>query len=201
LLSAIAGGVEAGERVTSYLRQIPNVLTLLRIALVVPFAVFMAQHQFMPALVVLFVAGLTDGLDGFLARYFHWRSQFGSIADPVADKVLLVTTYVSLGFVGHMEWWLVAVVVGRDLLIFSGAIAYWFLVGKYQGQPTLVSKACTFFEILVGIGVLANLAFLPLPVWFFQAYPWILLVLCSVSLLQYLHMGLQGFLHRERSRD
>ena len=201
LSSATAGGVETGLTVASYLRQIPNVLTILRIVLVVPFAVCMARHQFGVALVILFAAGLTDGLDGFLARYFRWRTLFGSIADPVADKVLLVTAYVSLGFVGHMHWWLVAVVVGRDLLIFTGAITYWFAVGKYEGKPTLVSKACTFFQILVGIGVLANLVFLPLPPWFFQVYPGVLLVLCVVSLLQYMQMGWLGYRQRESTRD
>ena len=180
----------------SYLRQLPNTLTLLRILLVVPFAVCMMEREFAAALIILFVAGFTDALDGFLARYFHWHSRFGSIADPVADKILLITAYVSLAWVGQMPWWLVVVVVVRDLIIFSGAIAYWFLVGKYDGKPTLVSKLCTFCLILVGLGVLANLVFLPLPAWFFQGYPWLLLTLCGVSLLQYLHLGLEGWRNR-----
>lgn len=181
---------------TEYLRQIPNALTLLRIALVVPFAVMVLREEFVAALVLLFIAGFTDGLDGFLARYFHWRTPFGSIADPVADKILLVTTYVCLGLLEQIAWWLVAVVVGRDLIIFSCAIAYWFLIGRYEGKPTLVSKACTFCQIVVGIGILAHLAFLPLPAWFFQGYPWLLLVLCTVSLAQYLKMGYDGYRNR-----
>lgn len=180
----------------SYLRQLPNTLTLLRIVLVVPFALCMMEREFAAALVILFVAGFTDGLDGFLARYFKWHSRFGSIADPVADKILLITAYVSLGWVGQMPWWLVAVVVVRDLLIFSCAIAYWFLVGKYDGKPTLLSKVCTFCLILVGLAVLANLVFLPLPPLFFLVYPWVLLGLCVISLLQYLHMGLEGWRNR-----
>lgn len=183
---------------TDYLRQIPNALTILRIALVVPFAVVLLREQYVAALVLLFIAGFTDGLDGFLARYFGWRTLFGSIADPVADKVLLVTTYLCLGWLGQMPWWLVAVVVGRDGIIFSGAIAYWFLVGKYEGQPTWVSKVCTFCQILVGIALVAHQAFLPLPAWFFAVYPWILLVLCSVSLYQYVQMGVQGYRQRRQ---
>lgn len=181
----------------SVLRQIPNALTILRILLVVPFAVCMMQREFAAALVILFVAGFTDALDGFLARYFNWRSLFGSIADPVADKILLITTYVSLGFVGHMPWWLVVVVVVRDLIIFTGAITYWFVVGKYEGKPTFVSKLCTFCLILVGLGVLANLVFLPLPPLFFQIYPWVLLILCVFSLMQYLVLGIQGVRNRD----
>lgn len=193
----MSGGAEGqGPFVTDYLRQIPNTLTLLRIALVVPFAVMLLQEDYVAALILLFVAGFTDGLDGFLARYFHWRTLFGSIADPVADKILLVTTYVCLGWLGQMPWWLVVVVVLRDVIIFSGAIAYWFLVGKYEGKPTWMSKTCTFCQILVGIGILAHLAFLPLPPWFFQGYPWVLLVLCVVSLLQYVQMGVAGFRQR-----
>ena len=84
----------------------------------------------------------------------------------------------------------------RDLLIFSCAIAYWFLVGKYDGKPTLLSKVCTFCLILVGLAVLANLVFLPLPPLFFLMYPWVLLALCVISLLQYLHMGLEGWRNR-----
>lgn len=185
---------------TDYLRQIPNTLTILRIALVVPFAVMLLREQYMAALVLLFIAGFTDGLDGFLARYFGWRTLFGSIADPVADKILLVTTYLCLGWLGQMPWWLVAVVVGRDVIIFSGAIAYWFLVGKYQGQPTWVSKVCTFCQILVGIAIVAHQAFLPLPGWFFTGYPWLLLILCLVSLYQYVQMGVQGYRQRQRGR-
>lgn len=181
---------------TDYLRQIPNALTILRILLVVPFAVLVLREDYVTALILLMVAGFTDGLDGFLARYFRWHSLFGSIADPVADKFLLVTTYVCLGVLDQMAWWLVAVVVGRDLIIFSGAIAYWFLVGRYEGQPTLISKACTFCQILVGVGVLAHLAFLPLPAWFFATYPWVLLALCVISLGQYLKMGIEGYRQR-----
>lgn len=185
---------------TDYLRQIPNVLTILRILLVVPFAVLVLREDYLAALILLLVAGFTDGLDGFLARYFRWHSLFGSIADPVADKVLLVTTYVCLGLLDQIAWWLVAVVVGRDIIIFSGAVAYWFLVGRYEGKPTLVSKACTFCQILVGVGVLAHLAFLPLPDWFFLFYPWGLLVLCVVSLAQYLKMGIEGYRQRPKRK-
>lgn len=185
---------------TDYLRQIPNVLTLLRIVLVVPFAILVLREDFVAALVLLMIAGFTDGLDGFLARYFGWRTVFGSIADPVADKFLLVTTYVCLGMLEQMAWWLVAVVVGRDLIIFCGAIAYWFLVGRYEGNPTLIGKACTFCQILVGVGVLAHLAFLPLPGWFFALYPWVLLALCVVSLGQYLKMGIEGYRGRKQEQ-
>ncbi len=183
---------------TDYLRQIPNALTVVRIVLVVPFAVLVLSEQFSAALVVLLVAGFTDGLDGFLARYFDWKTLFGSIADPVADKFLLVTTYICLGLLQQMPWWLVVVVVGRDMIIFSGAISYWFLVGKYEGHPTFISKLCTFCQIVAGVGVLAHLASLSLPGWFFAWYPWLLLVLCSVSLVQYVKMGVQGYQSRKR---
>lgn len=183
---------------TDYLRQIPNTLTLLRIVLVVPFAVLLLQQEFIIALVLLMIAGFTDGLDGFLARYFRWRTPFGSIADPVADKILLVTTYVCLGWLGQIPLWLVVVVVGRDVIIFSGSIAYWFLVGRYEGKPTLISKLCTFCQILVGVGVIAHLAFLPLADWFFALYPWVLLVLCVVSLGQYVRMGVAGYRQKHR---
>lgn len=186
---------------TSAIRQIPNALTVLRIVLVAPFVWYMVAGQHDKALWTLLLAGATDGADGFLARKFQWRSQFGSIADPVADKVLMVTAYLTLGITGHMPWWVVAVVVCRDLYIFTGAILYWFVVGRYQGSPTLLSKACTFLMITLGLVVLANLVW-PLlqPAWI-QGLSVVVVVLCLVSMAQYSLQGFQGYIKKREEHS
>lgn len=178
------------------LRQLPNLITLMRIALVVPFAWWMAQGQYDRALWTLLVAGVSDGVDGFLARRYHWQSQFGSIADPVADKCLLVTAFVMLGLSGQLPWWLVAVVVLRDVYIFSGALAYWFIVGRYQGRPTLLSKICTFALVVLGLGALGDLIWPPVPELLLQGLMALVLILCPVTMLQYTLLGVRGLRRR-----
>lgn len=180
------------------IQHLPNVLTLLRMLLVIPFIWFMSQGRYDHALWTLLVAGVSDGVDGFLARQFNWRSQFGSIADPVADKILLVTAYLALGLTHNLAWWVVGVVVFRDLYIFTGAIAYWFVVGRYQGKPTMLSKLCTFLMILLGLGVLCNLvwALIPEPLVLYLSY--LVVGLCVVSVGQYTWLGIQGYRLKQR---
>lgn len=178
----------------SNLSQLPNILTILRILLVFPFVYYMTMEDFGLALGLLFVAGFTDSLDGLLARRFGWRSQFGSIADPVADKILLVTVYMTLGVGGHLPIWLVGLIVVRDLYIFCGAIAYWFLVGRYEGKPTLVSKACTFMLISLGLLTIANLVWPVIPLLALEVIIWVVVSLCLISVLQYSVIGVRGYL-------
>lgn len=179
-------------------QHLPNVLTVLRIILVFPFIGFMAQGEYDLALWTLLVAGVSDGVDGFLARRFNWRSQFGSIADPVADKILLVTAFVALGLTGDMAWWVVAVVVCRDVYIFSGAIAYWFLVGRYEGRPTLLSKTCTFLMIVLGLGVLCNLVWDLIPTLWLLYLSYTVAALCLINMGQYTLLGIQGYRVKKR---
>ncbi|MBA56085.1 MAG: CDP-alcohol phosphatidyltransferase [Pseudomonadales bacterium] len=182
------------------IRNIPNALTVLRIVLVFPFVWYMVNGEHDRALWTLLVAGATDSADGFLARKFQWRSQFGSIADPVADKVLMVTAYLTLAITGHMPWWVAAVVVCRDVYIFTGAIAYWFVVGRYEGSPTLLSKACTFFMITLGLVVLANLVWPLLEPDWIQAFSALVVVLCIFSMGQYTVQGIQGYSRKVRGK-
>jgi cardiolipin synthase len=182
------------------LRQLPNILTVIRIILVIPFAFYMSQQRYELALWVLLVAGISDGLDGFLARRFGWRTQFGSIADPVADKILLITTFLALGLTGNMPWWVVAVVVLRDVYIFIGAIAYWFMVGRYQGSPTLISKACTFFMIVLGLLALCNQVWPLAPAVLLMLLSWVVVALSLISLVQYTVLGVRGYASKVRQK-
>lgn len=172
------------------LRHLPNILTIVRMILVVPFVIVLYNGQYLGALLLLFIAGITDGLDGFLARQFGWYSWFGSVADPVADKLLLVASYVVLGILGHIPVELTYLVVGRDVFIFTGALLYWFFVGHFEGRPTLLGKMCTFMMIVQGLMVLTSLALFDVPKALLDAGNLMVAVLCVLSGVQYMYLGI-----------
>jgi len=134
--------------------------------LTVPVVVLLIQKQFAPALVLFAVAGASDGLDGYLAKRYGWVSRLGSILDPIADKLLLVSSLLALGWLGLLPVWLVFVVLGRDIIIFIGALAYHYLIGDYDLAPTIVSKINTFSQIVLVLATVLSLSFYPLPEWF-----------------------------------
>lgn len=142
---------------------LPNILTLVRFLLILPFAVALYRGQFLVALLLFMLAALSDGADGFLARRFGWFSRFGAIADPLADKALLVTTYAVMALTGLIPAWLLVVIVLRDLVIVSGGLAYHFLIGPYHVSPSWLGKLNTFVQILFVVVVMADYAGLPLP--------------------------------------
>ncbi len=139
-------------------RQIPNILTVLRIALIVPFSYFLLSQQYQHAFLTFVIAGVSDGVDGFLARQFDWRSRFGAIADPLADKLLLITTYVLLTWLGELPLWLVLLIFGRDLIIVVGGLLFHYKVHRFDIQPTLLGKLCTFVQITYVVVLLLHLS-------------------------------------------
>ncbi len=145
------------------LRLLPNLLTLTRIALTVPVLWLLTRQEFGWALVLFAVAGVTDALDGFLAKRFGWESRLGAVLDPLADKFLLVGTYLVLGLQGWLPLWLVGLVVLRDVVVLVGAGAYYVVVGPYRMAPSSASKLNTFVQILLALTVVLALAGLPLP--------------------------------------
>ena len=103
-------------------RDIPNLLCILRMFLAVPIAWMILGGDYLPALVLFFVAGFTDGLDGFLAKRFGWQSELGGLLDPIADKLLMFSAFVCLWVAGAVPVWLLLAVVGRDAVIVAGDI-------------------------------------------------------------------------------
>lgn len=151
-------------------RNLPNILTALRILMVPPvvFAILSGRYGF--ALVLLAIAGASDGLDGFLARRFGWQTRLGAILDPVADKLLVVTVFLSLVAVGGIPLWLVVLVVVRDLVIVAGATAYRLLFGDLELAPTLLSKLNTLLQVALVLIVLLDLAGLVPFAWLVQSF-------------------------------
>ncbi len=142
---------------TSLRAAIPNLISMFRL-LAVPVAVWFMLSDHMASAFWLFVlAGVSDALDGFLARRFGSRSMLGSYLDPIADKALLMSVYVTFGYLGHLESWLVILVVFRDLLIIGGALLYLMLAGSLAMQPLLISKFNTTAQIVLAAVLLATL--------------------------------------------
>lgn len=139
------------------LRSLPNLITGLRLLLIPPFLWALLQGAHGTALLLFVVAGISDALDGFLARRFYWHSRLGAVLDPVADKLLMLSAYVGLGSLGALPWWLVGMVVLRDAIIVAGALAYHRLFGAYEMEPLLASKLNTLMQIVLVLAVLLGL--------------------------------------------
>jgi cardiolipin synthase len=137
--------------------NIPNSLTLGRIILVPLVVWLIISHEMLWAFVVFLLAGVSDALDGFLAKRFNWHTELGAYLDPIADKALLVSIYVTLGLAGHLPVWLVIAVVSRDILIIGAVMLSWMLSRPIAMQPLLVSKVNTFSQIILAGLVLAEL--------------------------------------------
>lgn len=128
-------------------RYLPNAICVARILLVGPLVWLIVQGRYGAALAVLIVAGASDGLDGFLAKTFDWRTRLGSLLDPAADKLLLVSVFLALTYVGLVPASVTAVVVARDLVIVFGAIGYQLFIAPVKGEPAAISKLNTACQL------------------------------------------------------
>jgi cardiolipin synthase len=141
------------------LRWLPNAISLLRIALIAPILWSIAHNGYEQALILFVLAGFSDGLDGYLAKRFNWHTRMGALLDPIADKLLVAGTFITLVYTGDVPFWLAAIVVLRDIVIVGGATAYNFLIGPVEGEPTRISKLNTALELLFILFVLSRAGF------------------------------------------
>ncbi len=148
--------------------NLPNIITLGRI-LLVPLTIWLiVAGQFAPAFLVFIIAGVGDGIDGYIARRWRMKTQLGAYLDPLADKLLLVSIYISLGLLQRMPAWLVILVASRDVLIVGAVILSWILGKPLKMQPLMVSKVNTVAQIILGGGQLAILAWMSDATWFME---------------------------------
>lgn len=139
--------------------NLPNLITLLRIA-AVPFTVWLIlEGQLVVAFWLFVVAGISDALDGFIAKRFNMETELGKYLDPLADKLLLVSIYVTLGMEGHIVNWLVILVVFRDIFIVGGALLFETATHALTVQPLMVSKINTTVQIVFAAAVMASLGY------------------------------------------
>ncbi len=129
--------------------SIPNLITLARILLVPVVVWAIASNQMLIAFLLFAAAGVSDAVDGFLAKRFGMASELGAYLDPLADKVLVVAIYVSLGITDRLEPWLVILVVSRDLLIVGGVLFSWLIDKPVSVKPHPVSKLNTAAQLLL----------------------------------------------------
>ncbi len=137
-------------------RYIPNLITAVRFLLVPPLVLMMSRGRFDYALLIFAVMGASDALDGFLAKRYGWQTKLGAYMDPLADKLMLVSSFVTLGWMGLIPLWLVALVIVRDLLIILGAGVYQAITHRLQMAPTLISKFNTLTQIVLVLTVMIH---------------------------------------------
>lgn len=166
-----------------------NWLTVLRILLIPVFVSLLVYRQRGPALVVFLAAALTDLLDGYVARQRGSQSRLGAFLDPLADKLLLVSSFVTLTWLRVLPFWIAAVVISRDLILMMGALAIHMAGGRITPRPTAAGKLATFFQILtVLIGLLRPFYALPAIA---RAPVWLAAIFTVLSGLQYIAQGMR----------
>ena len=150
-------------------RQIPNYITGLRIALVPPIAWTLAELRLEATMVLFAIAAISDAADGFLAKRFGWQSDLGGLLDPIADKLLLATSFVTLAYLGLVPWWLVAAAVARDVIIVLGAAAYRYHFGTLHAHPSVISKLNMLAQVAFILAVVCRQLYSAPPAWMLTA--------------------------------
>ncbi len=144
--------------------NLPNLFTLARLVLAPFIAADILHNHYGRAIVLLFAAGFTDIIDGYLARSLKASTPAGAYFDPIADKVLLSVIYISLGWAGAMPWWMVGIVFGRDVLILAMAAYGLLFTSLRKFPPSVWGKISTFFQIAAALVVMGARAGIPAPV-------------------------------------
>jgi cardiolipin synthase len=174
------------------IRQLPNLITIVRFILSPILATLIYSHRFSEALYLVFFAGATDWLDGYTARKLHVAGRIGAVLDPLADKALLVTLFLALCYIGLIPVWLLCLVMGRDLIIVGGAILLRLFRNVHRFSPSIVGKVSTFFQIVF---VLLVLLWATFPYRIFFWLEWTALVLTTIFTILsgagYIRKGIQ----------
>ncbi|MCF8079323.1 MAG: CDP-alcohol phosphatidyltransferase family protein [Desulfobacterales bacterium] len=191
------------KEVVPFSINIPNTLTLLRILLTPLFVIFLLKHEYGHALAVFVVAGITDGLDGAVARYRNQRTVIGAFLDPIADKLLIASAFACLAVLRIVPSWLAVVVISRDVVIFLGVAIFGIFHIDFKVRPARISKVTTCLQLLTAFLVLLY----PTPAAMFTvkfALYWTTACLTILSGLHYLYLGmslLQNALEEEEKEE
>jgi cardiolipin synthase len=170
--------------------SIPNLLTLVRIFLIPWFAILIINGSLNQALWVFAAAAVTDGLDGFTARLFAQKTRLGAFLDPIADKLLLSTAYVTLAALQEVPAWLTVIVISRDVIIVLGISILFLNQYRVEIRPTLISKATTVFQILLVLMALSS-GYIHYAEWIRWGVITLTLVFTVFSGLHYVYSGLK----------
>lgn len=167
------------------LHYLPNIISIIRAILVLPIALLLLEESWVNAAILIFIAGISDGIDGYLARKFHWQSELGAILDPLADKLLIVIIFIVLAYRGIIPVWLTGLVVGRDLIILTGAMLYRWLTQNLEIKPLFISKVNTALQILFVLLLLYHLTIQALPLVVLHMSEWLVAAAAIVSGISY----------------
>jgi cardiolipin synthase len=181
--------------------QLPNIISVFRILLVLPVVWAFLNQEYGAALILFAIAGFTDALDGFLAKRFHWESRLGSILDPLADKLLLVSSFLVLAWIGLIPILLVIVVIVRDLLIVIGGVAFHYLFEKFDMVPSHISKVNTFFQIIFILAVVSYHGEFALTPWVIEVLGNIVLVTTVISGMDYVWVWGRRAIHAAKHKS
>jgi cardiolipin synthase len=179
---------------------VPNVISSLRILLVIPIAIALLHRELVTTMTLFFIAAASDAADGFLAKRFRWQSALGGILDPAADKLLLATVFIVLAVLRWVPLWLMAAAVARDLVIVVGALAYRVFLGPVEAHPSVVSKANTLCQAAYILGVIAREEFGIPPAWSLLALGALTFATTVISGLDYILRYTQAAVEESRSR-
>jgi cardiolipin synthase len=146
-------------------RHIPNIISAIRILLVVPIAIALFHERLALSVMLFALAAISDAADGFLAKRFGWQSELGAVLDPIADKLLLATVFVTLSLMKLVPLWLMVAAVARDVIIVSGAAAYRVFIGPLTAHPSFISKINTLCQALFILAVVCRAKFMLPPEW------------------------------------
>jgi len=165
---------------------IPNLITTMRIILAPIFVIYIINDELINGLVILIITGLSDGIDGMVARLFNQKSKLGSYLDPLADKIILVSAFVALSIRGFLPSWLTVMVISRDILILIGIFVLFLNEKKIEIRPVVSSKITTCLQFLTVILVLSKDYVSDLA----KYYPFVFYltaIFTAASFLQYTH--------------
>ncbi|HKI60456.1 MAG TPA: CDP-alcohol phosphatidyltransferase family protein [Mariprofundaceae bacterium] len=176
--------------------NIPNILTLGRIIItpVIVYAILKGEPEL--ALAMMIAAGITDMLDGAIARYFNQRTTVGAYLDPLADKLMLISTFVTLFIVNEVPLFLFLAVVFRDAIIVLGALAYEMVTHQLKMEPSMVSKVTTFMQIVCVVTLILDMAY-PLTDTLIQTTVWATFIVTCISGIHYMLVWTRKAAHEE----
>ena len=169
--------------------NIPNLLTIIRILLTPLFVIVLLKGLYGWALLIFSIAGISDGLDGFIARYFNLRTTLGAYLDPIADKLLLASAFISMAALKIIPSWVTVVVISRDVLIMLGIAIFTLTEKTYKVKPSIASKMTTVVQIATIILALLNIGIAGWHTLMVILF-WSTAVFTTISGLHYIYIGM-----------
>ena len=169
---------------------VPNLITTIRIILAPVFIIYLISEQFFSALIVFLICVVSDGLDGLLARIFNQKSRLGTFLDPLADKILLVAAFITLGVRRYIPSWLTVLVIARDVMILLGIFFLFINAREYKIKPSVISKINTCLQFVAVLSVLAK-DYLTFPSVFYLSVYYLTALFTISSGLHYMHYWFQ----------